>query len=112
LPQVLETAAIFNEATPTFRVPADSRPWSSGLAIAEPGVAITSVKRRFDDSGLAVRIVEQLGEARTVTVTLPPGTDRVRTSNLLEDADTELAVKAGQMQLPVRAFGIHTLLLD
>ena len=112
LPSVLEAAAVLNSATPAFRVPAGTSAWHSGFALSEPGASIEAIKSQFVGEGLALRVVEQLGQARTVAVTIPPHFTHARLSNLLEDPEHELAVQGGQVQVPVRAFGIHTLLLD
>lgn len=112
LAQVLEAAAVLSDAAPAFRVPSDAPGWRSGLALAEPGAYVAAVKPPFEGEGLAVRVVEQLGQARTVTLTVPAGFTRARLANLLEEPEADLPVRAGLVQMPLRAFGIHTLLLE
>ncbi|MGI4789475.1 MAG: glycosyl hydrolase-related protein [Janthinobacterium lividum] len=112
LPRILEAAAVLNDAVAAFHVPAGTRSWQSGLSLADPGAFVSAVKQKFDGTGLAVRVAEQLGQARSVTLTVPAQFTRVRLANLLEEPESDLPVQAGQVQVPLRAFGIHTILLE
>jgi hypothetical protein len=47
-----------------------------------------------------------------VALRLPPRVRRVRLANLLEDPGEELPLRDGSVSVPLRAFGIHTLLLE
>jgi len=111
LARLLEVGYLLNTPAPAFRAPAGTEEWVSGLAVAERGVYVTSVKFGYE-GGVAVRLVEQLGLARTVTVSLPEGVAGVRTSNLLEEPQAELSIQEGSVRVPLRPFEICTLLFQ
>lgn len=111
LPQLLQAGYQLNQPAPSFRVPAAARGWESGLAVAEPGAFITAVKPRFAGGGLAVRLVEQLGLARDVTLSLPAGITSARLANLLEDPGEQLQIIDQQVQIPMTPYAINTVVL-
>ena len=111
LPEVLQTSCVLNHPVLTWQVPAGTPDWSSGLHVDEPGVMVSAVKPCHDGHGMAVRLVEQLGQEREIVVDLPEDITRVQTANLLEEPDAEFAINARQARIPMKPYQIRTLLL-
>ncbi|MHB9024116.1 MAG: glycoside hydrolase family 38 N-terminal domain-containing protein [Armatimonadota bacterium] len=110
LADILTAGYQFNRPAPAFRVPAQTRAWSSGLSVQETGAYLTAVKPGYD-GGIACRLVEGLGEAREVTVTVPAGYTQAWIGNLLEEPEEQLALRNGQVSVLLRPYGIYTILL-
>jgi alpha-mannosidase len=108
---LLEAGSLLNHHAPAFRVGSDSRDWVSGISVNVPGVSVTAVKESFDGQGVVVRVVEQLGQAREVVVSLPENVERVRVTNLIEEVERELPIRDGSVCVAVNPFSIHSLLL-
>ncbi|MCG2659434.1 MAG: glycosyl hydrolase-related protein [Kiritimatiellae bacterium] len=111
LPEVLKASCVLNHPALTWQVPAHTRDWISSLRVDEPGVYVTAVKPCHDGHGMALRMVEQLGQEREVAVYLPEGVTRVQTANLLEETDGEIAVCGRHVRIRMKPYQIRTLLL-
>ena len=110
--QVLETGYLLNTPVPAYHLAAGVDEWRSGLGVAEAGVYLSAVKPRYDGTGIAVRLLEQLGQAREVCVSVPARYTRAFLANLLEEPQEALPIHHGQITLPVTPYMLRTIVLE
>ncbi|HEY3417490.1 MAG TPA: glycoside hydrolase family 38 C-terminal domain-containing protein, partial [Armatimonadota bacterium] len=110
LAEILTAGYQFNRPAPAFRVPAQTRAWTSGLSVQGNGAYLTAVKPGYE-GGIACRLVEGLGAAREVTMTVPAGFSQAMTANLLEEPEECLSIVEGTLNVSLPAYGICTVLL-
>ncbi|HEY3379390.1 MAG TPA: glycosyl hydrolase-related protein [Armatimonadota bacterium] len=111
LSEILQAGYLFNRPAGAFQV-TEAQDWTSGLAADDPGTVITTVKCAFDGPGLAVRVVEHVGQPRVAVIHVPDWVTSAARVNLLEENGETLPVHSGCVHLPLRAHEIATLRLQ
>jgi alpha-mannosidase len=87
---------------------------TSLIAVAEPNVLLTGVKRSDDGQSLVVRLWELSGRATVAHLRLAPGlrATKAATCNLVEDPGDALSIHDGQLAVPVRGAGLATVRIE
>ena len=109
--QIRAVGDLYNVAAPCWRSTAAALPWSSGLAVHDPGIDVAAVKFG-DNGGLAVRLVEMNGQSREITLALPPWAVSAARANLLEDAQHALPITHGAVILAMQPYQVATVLVQ
>jgi alpha-mannosidase len=111
LPQVLEAGYAINQLITPYHVPHDSADFTGDVAIDALGVYISAIKPSYAGNGITVRLVEQLGQARTVTLSVPPHAVQVYRADALEDQKAILPITASSVEEAMNAYGIATIVI-
>jgi alpha-mannosidase len=84
---------------------------TSLVAVAEPNVLITAMKRADDGKGFIVRLWELSGQPTTAHLRLAPHLRAAQATacNLGEDPSGPLELQNGQLCVPIRGAGLATL---
>ncbi len=84
---------------------------AEGIAVEPPCVALSAVKRTFDNSGWAVRLVNYAAESVRARLTLPREGLTAKRTNLLEREGVSVEVLGRNLELEMRAHEITTLVV-
>lgn len=82
-----------------------------GVALEPDNFIITCLKKAERDNALVLRFFETKGEKCRARLRLPPRVESVRSANLLEQDESEVPLKNGNLELEVGPFEIVTLKL-
>jgi alpha-mannosidase len=85
----------------------------SFVAVDNPNVVLTAVKKAEDADGLIFRFYEWAGKSGSVKITVPEGASSATRTNLMEKPEgSNLDVTSNQVTLPVNPFEIVTFRVD
>jgi alpha-mannosidase len=76
------------------------------------GLALGSLKRAEDGSGVILRLYEPHGARGPVTLRFPSGVERAERVNLLEEPEGEVEVRGDEVLLEVRPFEVLSLRVE
>ncbi len=83
---------------------------STFLAVDNPNVVVTAMKKAEDGDALIVRFYEWAGKGGNVTLTLPAGASSATVTNLMEKPEGgALTVAGNKVTVPVTPFQIQTI---
>ncbi len=84
---------------------------ASLVEIDQPGVIITAIKRAADEDLLVVRLMEVHGATKTVHLRCAASIVAAQRGNILEEADGDLPLCAGQVEVRLTPWSLTTVLL-
>lgn len=80
----------------------------SFVAVSDPMVAITTIKRADNDNNIILRLTEMEGKDKSVTVTLPFDVKRVVRTNLIEDEQQDMKLSGRKLTFNIGHHAIET----
>jgi alpha-mannosidase len=88
-------------------------PQHSFIAVSNPNVVLTAVKKAEDTDGLIFRFYEWAGGSGDVQITVPSGASSATLTNLMEKPQgSALSIVHNQVSVPVHPFEIVSLRVD
>ena len=81
------------------------------VEIDQPGVIITAIKRAADGDFLVVRLMEMHGATKTVQLRCAATIIAAQRGNVLEEADGDLPLSAGRVEMRLTPWSLTTVLL-